>query len=94
MKKRTKKLLALITVLTITIGSMVGCENQPTTNTDIQDVTVHLEWDSTTQTWNGTVKFQENQTNGFSNEIDVKVTDVKGDDDATINAIRQALGLE
>ena len=89
--KRFKKMLALITVLT-TIGLATGCENQPVA--DVQDVTVHLEWDSTTQTWSGTVKFEENQTNGFSNEIDVKVTDVKGDDDATINAIRQALGLE
>lgn len=93
MKKRIAKLLALITVLT-TIGFTTGCDSQPVTDTDVQDVTVHLEWDEGTQTWNGTVEFQENQTNGFSNEISVEVTDVKGDDDATTNAIRQALGLE
>lgn len=93
MKKRIVKLLALITTLT-TIGFMAGCENQPVADTDIQDVTVHLEWDEETQTWNGTVEFEENQTNGFSNEISVDVSNIIGDDDATANAIRQALGLE
>lgn len=90
---KIKKMLALITALT-TIGFTTGCDSQPVTDTDVQDVTVHLEWDEGTQTWDGTVKFEENQTNGFSNKIDVKVTDVKGDDDATTNAIKQALGLE
>ena len=90
---KIKKMLVLITALT-TIGFMTGCDNQPVKDTDTQDVTVHLEWNAETQTWNGTVEFQENQSNGFSNEISVEVTDVKGDDDATANAIRQALGLE
>ena len=90
---KIKKMLVLITVLT-TIGIVAGCENQPVTDTDVQDVTVHLEWNDKTQTWNGTVEFQENEINGFSNEISVEVTDVKGDDDATANAIQQALGLE
>lgn len=92
MKKRIIKLLALITVLTTTIGLVTGCENQPIT--DSQDVVVHLEWDEGTQTWNGTVEFQENQSDGFSNEISVEVSNIVGDDDATSNAIRQALGLE
>lgn len=91
MKKRIAKLLVLITVLT-TIGIVTGCENQPIT--DVQDVTVHLEWSEQTQTWNGTVEFKENQTNGFSNEISVDVSNIVGDDDATANAIKQALGLE
>lgn len=84
-------MLALITALT-TIGLMAGCENQPATN--IQDVIVHLEWNSATQTWNGTVEFEESQTNGFSNEISVEVSNIVGDEDATTNAIKQALGLE
>lgn len=88
---KIKKMLALITALT-TIGLMAGCENQPAT--DIQDVTVHLEWNDKTQTWNGTVEFQENQINGFSNEISVEVSNIVGDEDATTNAIKQALGLE
>ena len=93
MFRKIKKLLALITVLT-TIGLVTGCNNQPTTDT--QDVTVHLKWDNATQTWNGTVEFQEeSQTNGLSNKIDVEVSNIVGDDeDVTTNAIRQALGLE
>ena len=54
------KLLMLITVLT-TIGMVAGCNNQPAIDT--QDVTVHLEWNDKTQTWNGTVEFQESQIN-------------------------------
>lgn len=86
-----KKILALITALTV-IGLITGCNNQPVTDT--QDVTVHLEWNNATQTWKGTVDFQENQINGFSNEISIEVSDIVGDEDATINAIKQALGLE
>lgn len=85
------KLLMLITALT-TIGFVTGCDNQPVADT--QDVTVHLEWNDKTQSWSGTVEFEENQTNGFSNEISVEVSNIVGDDDATANAIRQALGLE
>lgn len=92
MKKGIIKLLALITVLTTTIGMVTGCNNQPVTDT--QDVTVHLEWNDETQTWSGTVEFQESQINGFSNEINVEVSDIVGDEDATANAIKQALGLE
>lgn len=89
---KIKKLLALITALT-TIGVVVtGCNNQPVTDT--QDVIVHLERNNTTQTWSGTVEFTESQTNGFSNEISVEVSDIVGDDDATSNAIKQALGLK
>ena len=90
--RRMAKLLALITALT-TIGFTTGCNNQPVTR-DTQDVVVHLEWNSETQTWNGTVEFTENQTNGFSNEISVEVFNIVGDEDATSNAIKQALGLE
>lgn len=89
---KIKQMLALITVLTI-IGLVTGCNNQPVT-TDTQDVAVHLEWDNATQTWSGTVTFEENQSNGFSNRISVEVSNIVGDEDATSNAIRQALGLE
>lgn len=85
------KLLMLIAVLT-TMGMVAGCNNQPAMDT--QDITVHLEWNDKTQTWNGTVEFQERQISGFSNEISVEVSDIVGDEDATTNAIKQALGLE
>ena len=81
----------LITALT-TIGLVTGCSDQSVTDT--QEVTVRLEWDDSTKTWNGKVKFEESRTNGFENKIDVEVTNVAGDDDATTNAIKQALGLE
>ena len=94
LRKRGKgmiKLLMLIIVLT-TIGMIAGCNNQPAIDT--QDVTAHLEWNDKTQLWNGTVEFQESQINGFSNEISVEVSNIVGDEDATANAIKQALGLE
>lgn len=88
---KVKVLLALIATLT-TIGFITGCSNQPVADT--QNVTVYLEWDNTTQTWSGTVEYIESQTNGFSNKISVEVSDIVGDDNATTNAIQQALGLE
>ena len=91
MFRKIKKLLALITALA-TIGFITGCSNQPVADT--QNVTVYLEWDNTAQTQSGTVEYVESQTNGFKNKISVEVSDIVGDNDATTNAIKQALGLE